>query len=247
MQCLELVLSSLEQELVESRTQLREAQEEAICLRSGISEHKSKLLEAQRELELERERVVDLVRENETLLQQSSTAELQSLKEEVKRGQDAIVELWHANCQQLLTHDSEMIGKQREIKVLCDKLRRVEMELATLKLERLNAAMHPTVSQSTCTNFAGSMTGGTSLNPLGPGGYNNKPTFRLPEWSGNPLTTTQSGVVITTLLLLQSDRLQQPPTLSQNYGMTQELYHQYKLAEDKVEHPTKQILLVVPE
>ena len=205
MQCLELVLSSMEQELVESRTQLREAQEEAICLRSGISEHKSKLLEAQRELELERKRVVDLVRENETLLQQSSTAELQSLKEEIKRGQDAIVELWHTNCQQLLTHDSEMIGKQREIKVLCDRLHRVEMELATLRLERLNAATHPTVSQSTCTNFAGSVTGGTSLNPLGPGGYNNKPTFTLPEWSGDPLTTTQSGVVITTLPLLQSD------------------------------------------
>ena len=168
-ECLELVLSSMEQELLETRKQLQEAQEEVTCLRIGISEHKSKLLEVQRELELERERVVDLVRENETLLQQLSTAELQSLKEEVKRGQDKVVELWHTNCQQLLTHDSEMFEKQKEIKVLCDRLRRVEMELATLKLERLNAATHPRVSQSTCTNFAGLVISGVTRLLMIPG------------------------------------------------------------------------------
>ena len=47
----------MEQELVNTWTQLLEAQEEITYLKIEISEHTSKLLEVQRELELERERV----------------------------------------------------------------------------------------------------------------------------------------------------------------------------------------------
>ena len=68
----------------------------------GNSEYSAKLLEVQGELELERERVAELARGNEALQQQLSSSELQNLKEEVKRGQDKVVELWHTNCQQLL-------------------------------------------------------------------------------------------------------------------------------------------------
>ena len=113
------------------------------------------LLEVQRQLGLEREKVLELVQEKETLQQQLSTSELQSLKEEVKRGQDKVVQLWHTNCQQLLTHDSEMLEKDREIRVLCDRLHKAEIELATLKLERLSAGTHPRVSHSTTTNLMG--------------------------------------------------------------------------------------------
>ena len=116
--CLECVLSSMKQELVKARTQLLEAQEEVASLSIKVSEYSGELLEVQRQLGLEREKVVELVQEKETLQQQLSTSELQSLKEEVKRGQDKVVQLWHTNCQQLLTHDSEMLEKDREIRVL---------------------------------------------------------------------------------------------------------------------------------
>ena len=60
--------------------------------------------------------MVELGQEKETLQRQLSTSDLQSLKEEVKRGQDKVIELGTlANCQQLLTHDSEMLEKEREI------------------------------------------------------------------------------------------------------------------------------------
>ena len=130
--CLERVLSSMEQELVKARTQLLEAQEEVTSLSIKVSEYSGELLEVQRQLGLEREKVVELVQEKETLQQRLSTSELQSLKEEVKRGQDKfkVVQLWHTNCQQLLTHDSKMLEKDREIRVLCDRLHKAEMELA---------------------------------------------------------------------------------------------------------------------
>ena len=153
--CVEHVLSSMEQELVKARTQLLEAQEEVTSLSIKVSEYSGELLEVQRQLGLEREKVLELVQEKETLQQQLSTSELQSLKEEVKRGQDKVVQLWHTNCQQLLTHDSEMLEKDREIRVLCDRLHKAEMELATLKLERLSAGTHPRVSHSTTTNLMG--------------------------------------------------------------------------------------------
>ena len=60
----EHVLSSMEQELVKTRMQLLEVQEEVTCLRIRNSEYSSKLLEVQGELELERERVAELAREN---------------------------------------------------------------------------------------------------------------------------------------------------------------------------------------
>jgi len=85
---LEHVLSSMEQELVKTRMQLLEVQEEVTCLRIRNSEYSSKFLEVQGELELERERVAELARENEALQQKLSTSELQSLKEEVERGRD---------------------------------------------------------------------------------------------------------------------------------------------------------------
>ena len=61
---LEHVLSSVEQELVKTWMQLLEVQEEVTCLRIRNSEYSSKLLEVQGELELERERVAELAREN---------------------------------------------------------------------------------------------------------------------------------------------------------------------------------------
>ena len=48
------------------------------------------------------------------------------------------------------------------------------------------------------------MTGGTSLNPLGPGGHNSKPAFHYYSQT-------------------YMHWLQQPPTLSQNYGVTQSI------------------------
>ena len=121
-----------------------------------------------------------------------------------KRGQDKVVELWHANCQQLLTHDSEMLGKEREIKVLCDRLHKAEMQLATLKLERLCGGTYTSVSQPTSTNFVGPVAEGTSPNPLGPEGHNNKPTITAPPpWSLGSVALRQLGIVATTLPLLQ--------------------------------------------
>ena len=79
--CLERVLSSMEQELVKARTQLLEAQEEVTSLSIKVSEYSGELLEVQRQLGLEREKVVELVQEKETLQQRLSTSELQSLKE----------------------------------------------------------------------------------------------------------------------------------------------------------------------
>ena len=202
--CLEQILSSMEQELVKARTKLLETQEEVAHLTIKVSDYNSKLLEVQRELGLEREKVVELTQEKDTLQQQLSTSELQSLKEEVKRGQEKVVELWHTNCYQLLTHDTEMFEKEREIKVLCDRLHKAEMELATLKLERLSAGTYPSVSHSTTTNIVGPIAGGVSLNPLGPGGQDNKPVITsLPEWSGGLVTTRQSTLAATMLPQLQ--------------------------------------------
>ena len=79
--CLERVLGSMEQELVKAWTQLLEAQEEVTSLSIKVSEYSGELLEAQRQLGLEREKVLELVQEKETLQQQLSTSELQSLKE----------------------------------------------------------------------------------------------------------------------------------------------------------------------
>ena len=124
----------MEQKLAKTRTELLEAQEEVTCLRIQVRDHSSKLLEVQRKLELEKQRVTELtgLKEELQLLHQLLSTELQGLREEVKTVQDNKVELWHTNCQQLLTHDEEMSEKEREIKVLCDRLHRTEMELATL-------------------------------------------------------------------------------------------------------------------
>ena len=51
-----------------------------------------KLPEVQRQLGLEREKVVELIQEKEALQQQLSTSKLRNLKEEVKRGKDKVVE-----------------------------------------------------------------------------------------------------------------------------------------------------------
>jgi len=90
--------------------------------------------------------LTELSKEKEALQQQLLCLELQGLREEVKRKQDKAVQLWYANCQQLLTHDSEMFEKKRKIQVLCDRLQRTEMELVTLKIERLCVGTHQSVS-----------------------------------------------------------------------------------------------------
>ena len=148
--CLEHVLSSMEQKSAKTRTELLEAQEEVTCLRIQVRDHSSKLLEVQRKLELEKQRVTELTGQKEELqlLHQLLSTELQGLREEVKTVQDNKVELWHTNFQQLLTYDEEMSEKEREIKVLCDRLHRTEMELATLKLEKLSEGTQSSVSQS---------------------------------------------------------------------------------------------------
>ena len=64
-----------------------------------------------------------------------------------------------------------MVRRLRRIKVLGDKLRKVEIELSTLKLERLSAGIHTSVSQPTNTNLAGPMAGRASMSPLGPEGH----------------------------------------------------------------------------
>ena len=140
------------------------------------------------------------MQEKETLQQQLLTSELQSLKEEIKRGQDKVVQLWHTNCQQLLTHDSEMLEKDREIEVLCDRLHKAVMELATLKLERLSAGTHPNVSHSTTTNLLGPAAEGAGLNPSGLGEHENNPMITsLAEWSAGQVTTRQLSAIATTL------------------------------------------------
>ena len=203
--CLEHVLSSLQQELDDTQTQLLEAQEEVKCLRMGNSKYNAKLLEVQGELKLERERVAELARENEALRQQLSSSELQSLKEEVKRGQDKVVELWHTNCQQLLIHDDEMFKKDEEIKILSDKLQKLEIELATMKLERLSVGTSTSVSHSISSSFVGSVPGGVSISILGPEGRDNKLiNTTIPRWSGGFGTTTRAEVVTTTLSAVPS-------------------------------------------
>ena len=99
-----------------------------------------------------------------------SSSELQTLKEEVKRGQDKVVELWHTNCQQLLIHDDEMLKKDEEIEILSDKLQKLEIELATIKLERLSPGTSTSVSQSISSSFVGSLPGGVSVSVSGPEG-----------------------------------------------------------------------------
>ena len=64
-----------------------------------------------------------------------------------------------------------MVRCLRRTKVLCDRLHKVEIELATLKLERLSAGIHTSVSQPTNTNLAGPMAGRASMSPLGPEGH----------------------------------------------------------------------------
>ena len=149
--------------------------------------------------------MAELARENEALQQQLSTSELQSLKEEVKRGQDKVVELWHTNCQQLLIHDDEMFKKDEETKILSNKLQKLVIELATMKLERLSAGTSTSVSQSISSSFVGSVPGGVSVSILGPEGRDNKPiTATIPRWSGGFGTTTQAEVVTTTLSTVPS-------------------------------------------
>ena len=74
--CLEQILSSMEQELMKAWTKLLETQEEVAHLTIKISDYSSKLLEVRRELGLEREKVVELTQEKDTLQQQLSTSEL---------------------------------------------------------------------------------------------------------------------------------------------------------------------------
>ena len=64
--------------------------------------------------------MTELSKEKEALQQKFLCSEIQGLKEEVKSEQNKAVQLWHANCQQLLTNDSEMLEKEREIQVLFD-------------------------------------------------------------------------------------------------------------------------------
>ena len=198
----------MEQKLAKTRTELLEAQEEVTCLRIQVRDHSSKLLEVQRKLELEKQRVTELTGQKEELqlLHQLLSTELQGLREEVKTVQDNKVELWHTNCQQLLTHDEEMSEKEREIKVLCDRLHRTEMELATLKLEKLSEGTQSSVSQSIYGISVGFVLGGASVNPLGPFGQDYKPMVAtLPVQSAGSVgrvTTTplfQSGIYTTAL------------------------------------------------
>ena len=64
------------------------------------------------------------------------------LREEVKQGKARVRELWQANCQQILSHDSDMFEKEQEIELLSEKLQRAEMELARLKMEKLSGNYH---------------------------------------------------------------------------------------------------------
>ena len=94
-----------------------------------------------------------------------------------------------------------MLEKDREIRVLCDRLHKAEMELTTLKLERLSAGTHPSVSHSTATNLIGPAAEGAGLNPLG---LENKPVITsLADWSATLVTIRQSSAVATTLPRLQ--------------------------------------------
>ena len=153
---------------------------------------------------MEKQRVTELTGQKEELqlLHKLLSTELQGLREEVKTVQDNKVELWHTNCQQLLTHDEEMFEKEREIKALCDRLHRTEMELATLKFEKLSEGTQSSVSQSICGNSVGLVVGGA---PLGLFGQDCKlMVATLPVWSagseGQRVTTTplfQSGIYTT--------------------------------------------------
>ena len=73
------------------------------------------------------------------------------------------------NCQQLLVHDNIRCLKKIVKQVLCDRLRNTEMELATLKLERLNlsAGTHLAVSQPTCSETVQHMVRAASVDLLG--------------------------------------------------------------------------------
>ena len=116
--------------------------------------------------------------------------------------------LWY--YQQLLTHANEMLEKEREIRVLCDRLHKAEMELAALKLERLSARTHPSVSHSTTTNLIGPTAEGTGLNPSSLGEHNKPLVTSLAERSEGLVTTRQPNAAAAATTDIQSMLLNDP-------------------------------------
>jgi len=92
-----------------------------------------------------------------------------------------------------------MFEKEREIQVLCDRLQRTEMELATLKMERLRVGTHQSVSQSIYTDTVEPLVGVASVNPLGSFGQDSKPVITtLPVWSAGSVRQSHVATSATT-------------------------------------------------
>jgi len=92
-----------------------------------------------------------------------------------------------------------MFEKEKEIQILCDRLQRTEMELATLKLEKLGAGTQQTASQSTCTETMEHVVGAQSVGLFG---QDNKPLITTPPvWSAGLVgqSVAQSGTATTTI------------------------------------------------
>ena len=90
--CVEHVLSSMEQELVKARTQLLEAQEEVTSLSIKVSEYSGELLEVQRQLGLEREKVLELVQEKKLF---NSSCQPQSSRASKRRSKGDRIKLYN--------------------------------------------------------------------------------------------------------------------------------------------------------
>ena len=87
-----------------------------------------------------------------------------------------------------------------EITILSDKQQKLEIKLATMKLERLSEGTSTSVSHSISSSFVGSVQGGVSVSIPGPEGRDNKLiTTTISRWTGGFGTTTQTEVVTTTL------------------------------------------------
>ena len=137
---LEKVLKLMQEALLEARAKLQESQREVVDLQSKVACQQQLASEAQKLLELERAKVLELAKENEAQ-RTSLTSQIEALREEVKQGKTRIRELWQTNCQQLLSHDNNLFEKETEIELLDEKLHKAEMELARLKIEKLSGKL----------------------------------------------------------------------------------------------------------
>ena len=71
---------------------------------------------------------------------ESSRAEVALLKAELSKANEKTLELWQENCKQLIQFDSAILERDREVRLLRERLQLRELELARLKLTNLGGA-----------------------------------------------------------------------------------------------------------